>query len=95
MDFISYIHMMSSTQNWAVVVVYPVSMDFTTMFEHNMHPIETIVQLNESTKFVLMDLKDGWSRIDSFTKLTKPFSPQEPSLRASRQTTPAWCSPLT
>ena len=67
MDFISYIHMMSSTQNWAVVVVYPVSMDFTTMFEHNMHPIETIVQLNESTKFVLMDLKDGWSRIDSFT----------------------------
>ena len=43
--------------------VYPVSMDFTRMFEHNMHPIETIVQLNESTKFVLMDLKDGWSRM--------------------------------
>ena len=53
--------MISSTEKYAVVVVYPVSMDFTKMFEHNMHPIETIVQLNESTKFVLMDLKDGLS----------------------------------
>ena len=55
--------MMSSTQQYAVVVVYPVSMDFSTLFEHHMHPIETIVQLNESTKFVLMDLKDGWRLI--------------------------------
>ena len=58
-DYISYIHMISSTEKYAVVVVYPVSMDFTKLFEHNMHPIETIVQLNETTKFVLIDLKDG------------------------------------
>ena len=66
LDYVSYIHMMSSTPHWAVVVVYPVSMDPSSLFEHNMHPIETIVQLNESTKFVLMDLKDGWRLIDSF-----------------------------
>lgn len=65
LDFISYIHMMSTTPNYAVVVVYPVSMDFNSLFEHNMHPIETITYMNVSTKIVLMDLQDG-TVIDGF-----------------------------
>merc|ERR1712020_751210 len=64
-DYISYIHMISNTPRYAVIVLYPVIMNYMTILQHNMHPIETLEKLEEPTKIVLMDLKDG-TVIDGF-----------------------------
>lgn len=61
----SYIHMFSNTPNYAVIVVYPVSLDMWSLASHNMHPIETITKLDVPTKIYLMDLRDG-TVIDGF-----------------------------
>ena len=64
-DHVSYIHMISNTPRYAVVVMYPVIMNYWTMPQHHMHPIETLEKLDEPTKIYLMDLKDG-SVLDGF-----------------------------
>ena len=64
-DYVSYIHMISNTPQYAVIVMYPVSMNVWTMAQHNMHPLETLEQLDEPTKIYLMNLKDG-SVLDGF-----------------------------
>ena len=64
-DNVSYIHMISNTPQYAVIVMYPVSMNVWTMAQHNMHPLETLEQLDEPTRIYLMDLKDG-SVLDGF-----------------------------
>jgi len=58
-EYVSYIHMISVTPKYAVIVVYPVILNFGTYLEHNMHPLETLEQLDEPTKIFLMDLSDG------------------------------------
>ena len=65
MPHASYIHMFSNTPSYAVIVVYPVSMDLWSLATHNMHPIETITKLDVPTKMYLMDLRDG-TVIDGF-----------------------------
>ena len=64
-DYVSYIHTISNTPQYAVIVMYPVSMNVWTMAQHNMHPLETLEQLDEPTRIYLMDLKDG-SVLDGF-----------------------------
>ena len=64
-DYVSYIHMISNTPQYAVIVMYPVSMNVWTMAQHNMHPLETLEQLDEPTRIYLMSLKDG-SVLDGF-----------------------------
>jgi carotenoid cleavage dioxygenase-like enzyme len=65
MPHMSIIHMFSHTENFAVIVLYPVTMDFLAMFNHNMHPFETITKLDTPTRFYLINLNDG-SVIDGF-----------------------------
>ena len=43
----SVIHMFSNTENYAVVALYPVTMDFWSMPEHHMHPFESPMFLPE------------------------------------------------
>ena len=64
-DYMSYVHMISNTPRYAVIVMYPVIMNWLKMPQHNMHPIETLEKLDEPTKIYLMDLKDG-SVLDGF-----------------------------
>ena len=64
-DHVSYIHMISNTPRYAVIIMYPVIMNYWTMPQHHMHPIETLEKLDEPTKIYLMDLKDG-SVLDGF-----------------------------
>jgi len=61
----SIIHMFSNTVNYAVIALYPVTMDFWAMANHNLHPFETIKKLEVPSQFYLMDLRDG-SVIDGF-----------------------------
>jgi carotenoid cleavage dioxygenase-like enzyme len=65
MDHMSLVHMFSNTVNYAVIALYPVSMDFWGMANHNMHPFETIKKIDAPTKMYLMDLRDG-TVIDGF-----------------------------
>ena len=61
----SLVHMFSNTVNYAVIVLYPVSMDFWSMPNNHMHPMETIEQIDAPTKMYLIDLRDG-TVIDGF-----------------------------
>merc|ERR1712088_741983 len=61
----SVIHMFSNTENYAVVALYPVAMDFWGMPEHHFHPFETLRKLDDPTRFYLINLHDG-SVIDGF-----------------------------
>ena len=65
MDHMSLVHMFSNTVNYAVIALYPVSMDFWGMANHNMHPFETITKVDAPTKMYLIDLRDG-TVIDGF-----------------------------
>ena len=65
MPHMSLVHMFSNTVNYAVIVLYPVSMDFWAMANHNMHPFETIEKIDAPARIYLMDLRDG-SVIDGF-----------------------------
>ena len=52
------IHMFGMSTNYAVIVVYPVTVDMTKMPEVNFHVFETITRLEgENTKFYLIDLR--------------------------------------
>jgi len=82
LDYVSYIHMISLTPNYAVIVVYPVIMNFWTIFEHHIHPLETLEKLDEPTKVYLMDLADG-SVIDGFVS-------HDPSLVFATHHVNAW-----
>ena len=62
---INYNHMISNTPNYAVIVIYPVIMNYGTILQHDMHPIETLERLDEPTKIYLMNLHDG-SVLDGF-----------------------------
>ena len=62
---VNYNHMISNTPNYAVIVIYPVAMNYGTIFEHEMHPLETLERLDEPTYFYLINLHDG-SVIDGF-----------------------------
>ena len=62
---INYNHMISNTPNYAVIVIYPVAMNYGTIFEHEMHPLETLEKLDEPTYFYLINLHDG-SVLDGF-----------------------------
>ena len=50
MEHMSFIHMISNTPRYAVIALYPVAMDFWAMPTHNMHPMETLKQLDIPTK---------------------------------------------
>jgi len=65
MPHMSIVHMFSNSVNYAVIAIYPVSMDYWAMANHNMHPFETIKKLDEPTSFYLVDLRDG-SVVDGF-----------------------------
>ena len=78
----SLVHMFSNTVNYAVIALYPVSMDFWGMMNHNMHPFETIEKLDAPTRMYLMDLRDG-SVIDGFES-------EDPSLVFSTHHMNAW-----
>jgi len=65
MDYMSYMHMISVTPKYAVIVAYPVVMNYLTILQHHMHPLETLEQIDEPTRVFLMDLSDG-SVIDGF-----------------------------
>ena len=58
-DYASYIHMVSNTPRYAVVILYPVTMNNMKLPEHNWHPIETIEQMDGPTRIKLVDLVDG------------------------------------
>ena len=65
MPHMSLVNMFSNTVNYAVIVLYSVSMDFWAMANHNMHPFETIEKVDAPARIYLMDLRDG-SVIDGF-----------------------------
>ena len=62
---VNYNHMISNTPTYAVIVIYPVAMNYGTIFEHEMHPLETLEKLDEPTYFYLINLHDG-SVLDGF-----------------------------
>lgn len=63
----SMIHMFTRTSKYAVIVLYPVTVDIANMFTNNMHPLSSMKQLKEEpTKIYLINLRDG-SVIDGFT----------------------------
>merc|ERR1712088_1029543 len=61
----SVVHMFSNTENYAVVALYPVAMDFRSMPKHHFHPFESLRKLDDPTRFYLINLHDG-SVIDGF-----------------------------
>ena len=65
MPHMSLVHMITNTENYAVITLYPVSMNFWSMASHNMHPFETLEKIDAPTRIYLMDLRDG-SVIDGF-----------------------------
>ena len=78
----SVVHMFSNTKNYAVVVLYPVAVDFWSMLQHNMHPFESLKKLDEPTRFYLINLHNG-SVIDG-------FQTNEPALIFSAHHVNAW-----
>jgi len=58
-DFASYIHMMSNTPRYAVVILYPVTMNLLAMPQHNLHPLETLEKVDAPCRIKLVDLVDG------------------------------------
>merc|ERR1739838_474495 len=78
----SLVHMFSNTVNYAVIALYPVSMDFWGMANHNMHPFETIEKIDAPTRIYLMDLRDG-TVIDGFES-------EDPNLIFSTHHMNAW-----
>merc|ERR1739838_777191 len=73
---------MGNTVNYAVIALYPVSMDFWGMANHNMHPFETITKIDAPTRIYLMDLRDG-TVIDGFES-------EDPNLIFSTHHMNAW-----
>jgi len=63
--YLSLIHQISNTPNYAVIMFYPVSIDIMEMLQNNFHPIEATIKMDEPTTFYLVDLRDG-SVIDGF-----------------------------
>ena len=78
----SIIHMFSNTVNYAVVALYPISMDFWAMANHKMHPFETIKKLDVNCQFYLMDLRDG--------SVINGFESDDPSLIFGTHHMNAW-----
>jgi len=80
-NFASYIHMMSNTPRYAVVILYPVTMNNMKLPEHNWHPIETIEKKDEPCRIKLVDLVDG-SIID--------FETEDPSMVFATHIANSW-----
>ena len=57
--YASYIHMISNTPRYAVVVLYPVVFNYMKMPENNMHPLETLEVKDGPCNIKLIDLVDG------------------------------------
>merc|ERR1719277_1830946 len=77
----SYMHMMSNTPRYAVVILYPVTMNNMKLPEHNWHPIETIEKKDEPCRIKLVDLVDG-SIID--------FETEDPSMVFATHIANSW-----
>jgi len=64
-SYLPLLHMISNTKHYAVIVLYPVSVDYFNMFAHNMHPLHAIKKLDQPCRIYLVDLRDG-TVIDGF-----------------------------
>ena len=82
MDYLSFIHMISNTPRYAVIVLYPVTMNFWSMPTHNMHPMETLEKVDGPTKLALMDLTDG--------SVIEGFETEDPSMVFATHHINAW-----
>ncbi|XP_023330185.1 carotenoid cleavage dioxygenase 8 homolog B, chloroplastic isoform X2 [Eurytemora carolleeae] len=51
--------MISNTENFAVIMLYPVSMDLGRMYQENMHPLRGMAPLEGPTRIYIMDLRNG------------------------------------
>jgi len=49
--------MISNTENFAVIMLYPVSMDLGRMYQENMHPLRGMAPLEGPTRIYIMDLR--------------------------------------
>lgn len=49
--------MISNTENFAVIMLYPVSMDLGQMYQENMHPLRGMTPLEGPTRIYIMDLR--------------------------------------
>ena len=49
--------MISNTENFAVIMLYPVSMDLGQMYQENMHPLRGMAPLEGPTRIYIMDLR--------------------------------------
>jgi len=78
----SVIHMFSITENYAIIPIYPVTMDISKMFTHNMHPFEGMTKQDAPTEFYLINLNDG--------SVTGGFKTSEPALIISTHHANAW-----
>jgi len=79
----SMIHMFTRTATYAVIVLFPVTVDITDMFTNNMHPMSSIKHLKEeATKIYLINLADG--------SVTDGFSSSDPSLTYGTHFLNAW-----
>ena len=59
MPHMSVVHMFSNTERFAVIALYPVTIDFMAFPTHHMHPFETLKKLDDPVRFYLIDLNDG------------------------------------
>jgi len=82
MHHMSIVHMFSNTVNYAVIALYPVSMDFWAMANHHMHPFETIKKIDAPTRLYLMDLRNG--------EVIDGFESDDPNLVFSTHHMNAW-----
>ena len=80
-DYASYIHMMSNTPRYAVVVLYPVFMNLMKMPLYNMHPLQTLEMKDGPTLIKLIDLLDG---------SVLSFETDEPSMVFATHIANAW-----
>jgi len=58
-DHTSYIHMMTNTPKYAVIILYPVTMNLLVLPLHNLHPLETLEQVDGPCKIKLVNLVNG------------------------------------
>ena len=49
--------MISNTENYAVIILYPVSMDLGQMYKENMHPMRGMTPVEGPTRIYIMDLR--------------------------------------
>jgi len=63
--FLSLIHQISNTPNYAVIMFYPVTIDVMKMMQNDFHPIDATTKVDAPTTFYLINLNDG-TVIDGF-----------------------------